>query len=156
MSQTAGEEAMIYTDMTKKAMKLAYDAHLGKTDKYGIPYIYHPAHVAEQMRTEEETTAALLHDVVEDTGVTLEQLAGAGFPPAVVEAVRLLTHEDGTDYMDYVARLKPDSIAKAVKLADLAHNSDTSRIGGGLTEEDRQRLEKYGRAKRCWNRLRIL
>lgn len=138
---------MIYTDMTKKAMILAYNAHHGKTDKCGVPYIYHPVHVAEQMRTEEEMTAALLHDVVEDTEVTLEQLAGAGFPHAVVEAVRLLTHEDGTDYMDYVARLKPNPIARAVKLADLAHNSEPSRMGGELTDEDFRRMEKYKAAK---------
>ena len=83
---------------------------------------------------------------VEDTAVTLEQLGEAGFPPVVVEAVRLLTHEEGTDYMDYVARLKPNPIARAVKLADLAHNSDTTRLGG-ITEKDFARLEKYKLAK---------
>jgi hypothetical protein len=142
-----GEKDMIYTDMTRKAMKLAYEAHKGHTDKYGLPYIYHPAHVAEQMTTEEETAAALLHDVVEDTNMTLETLRNAGFPPSVVEAVRLLTHEDGTEYMDYVARLKYNPIARAVKLADLAHNSDISRIDGEIIQEDIKRLEKYQRAR---------
>jgi (p)ppGpp synthase/HD superfamily hydrolase len=138
---------MIYTDMTRKAMKFAYDAHHGHVDKSGLPYILHPVHVAEQMRTEEETAAALLHDVVEDTGVTLAELREAGFSPSVVEAVRLLTREDGIDYMDYVARLKPDPIARAVKLADLAHNSDISRMNGSATQEDTERLEKYAKAR---------
>jgi len=137
---------MIYTDMTKKAMRVAYGAHRGQTDRYGVPYIFHPAHVAEQMNTEEETAAALLHDVVEDTDVTLEQLAREGFPPPVVEAVRLLTYEAGTDYMDYVERLKDHPVARAVKLADLAHNSDISRMGR-LTEKDYERLEKFRRAQ---------
>lgn len=138
---------MIYTDITKAAMILAYRAHTGKTDKYGIPYIYHPAHVAEQMRTEEETAAALLHDVVEDTKVTLEQLTDAGFPPSIVDAVRLLTHEDGVEYMDYVALLKDNTIARAVKLADLKHNSDTARIDGEMSATDHQRLKKYDQAR---------
>ncbi len=137
---------MIYTIVTKRAMVIAYNAHHGQLDRTGIPYIYHPVHLAEQMRTEEETAAALLHDVVEHSGVTLEDLRGQGIPEPVVEAVRLLTHAEGVAYMDYVAALKPNPIAKAVKLADLAHNSDTTRLES-VSDADKQRLEKYAQAK---------
>ncbi len=99
------------------------------------------------MHTEEETAAALLRDVLEDTDMTLQQLADTGFSSAMVKMVRLLTHEDGMEYMDYVVRLKPNTTVRAVKLADLTHNSDTSRINGEITAEDRNRLDKYGEAK---------
>ena len=139
---------MIYTPLTMKAMKLAYEAHHGQLDYNGMPYVFHPYHLAEQMTDEITTCAALLHDVVEDTDWTLEQLAEA-FPPEVVQAVALLTHDDGTDYFDYVRRIRENPIAKAVKLADLAHNSDQTRcIGSGLSDEQLARWrEKYSRAK---------
>ena len=114
---------MIYTELTKKAMRICFEAHRGQTDKGGVPYVFHPFHVAEQMQTEEETCAALLHDVVEDTDLTLQMLAAEGFPPAVTDALALLTHDEGTPYLEYVARLKADPVAAAVKLADLRHNS---------------------------------
>ena len=117
---------MIYTSMTIKAMKLAYKAHEGQVDRSGVPYIFHPIHLAEQMDEEISCTVALLHDVVEDTEVTLAELEQA-FPPAVTEAVCLLTHDKSVDYYDYVRNLKPNVIAKKVKLADLAHNSDEIR-----------------------------
>ena len=139
---------MIYTPLTMKAMKLAYEAHHGQLDYNGMPYVFHPYHLAEQMTDEITTCAALLHDVVEDTDWTIEQLE-AQFPPKVTQAVRLLTHDDGTDYFDYVRRIKGNPIAKAVKLADLAHNSDQTRcIGSGLSDEQLTRWrEKYSRAK---------
>lgn len=118
---------MIYTALTVKAMKLAYDAHHGQVDVNGVPYIFHPYHLAEQMSDEYSTCVALLHDVVEDTAVTIEELEKE-FPREVTEAVRLMTHDDNTDYFDYVRAVKKNPIAKAVKLADLAHNSDHSRI----------------------------
>ena len=139
---------MIYTELTRKAMKLAYDAHHGQLDKSGIPYIFHPFHLAEQMTDEYTTCAALLHDVVEDTEVTMSELEEA-FPPEVTEAVRLLTHGKSTDYFDYVRKIGTNSIAKAVKLADLRHNSDTSRLCGTAladTAETAKRLEKYAEA----------
>ena len=139
---------MIYTPLTMKAMKLAYEAHHGQLDYNGMPYVFHPYHLAEQMTDEITTCAALLHDVVEDTDWTIEQLE-AQCPPEVTQAVRLLTHDDGTDYFDYVRRIKGNPIAKAVKLADLAHNSDQTRcIGSGLSDEQLARWrEKYSRAK---------
>lgn len=134
--------------MTVKAMKLAYNAHRGQTDYNGVPYIFHPFHLAEQMDDEISCTAALLHDVVEDTDVTLEDLARE-FPEAVVEVVRLLTHEEGVDYADYIRQIKTNPIAVKVKLEDIKHNSDESRnTGSGLTEEKiRYWKEKYKRAK---------
>lgn len=141
---------MLYTDMTKKAIRLAYRAHQGQTDKCGLPYVFHPYHLAEQMDTEETIAAALLHDVVEDTPYTLEDLKAEGFPPSVLEAVALLTHEEGVPYMDYVAKIKSNPIARAVKLADLAHNSDLTRLNE-VREKDLRRVEKYKKAVELLN-----
>lgn len=126
---------MIYTVLTNKAMVIAYNAHHGQLDYNGIPYIYHPIHLAEQMDDELSCCVALLHDTVEDTAVTLEDLE-KDFPIAVTEAVALMTHNPGTDYFDYVRAIKDNPIAKKVKLADLNHNSDQSRcVGSDLTED---------------------
>ena len=139
---------MVYTPLTIKAMKIAYDAHHGQQDKSGVPYIFHPLHLAEAMEDEISCCVALLHDVVEDTEITLEQLASE-FPDQVVEAVRLLTHEPDTDYFDYVRAIKANPIAKQVKLADLAHNMDASRFSG--VEVPKERIgyfwDKYTKAK---------
>ena len=137
---------MIYTDKTKRAMKLCYEAHKGQVDKTGVPYVFHPFHVAEQMTDEATTIVALLHDVVEDTDYTLEDIAALGFGKEVVDAVALMTHEDDVPYLEYVARLKDNPLARAVKLADLAHNSDLSRLGE-IDDETRRRLEKYSQAR---------
>ena len=127
---------MIYTDLTNKALKIAYAAHDGQTDKAGMPYIFHPYHLAEQMDDEISVCVALLHDVAEDTAVTLESLAEI-FPQEVMEPLRLLTHKKGDDYLEYVKALKQNPTAKKVKLADLAHNSDQSRFSGipSISEE---------------------
>ena len=126
---------MIYTPLTNEAMRIAYNAHHGQLDYNGIPYIFHPIHLAEQMDDEYSCCVALLHDTVEDTDLTLEDLK-AIFPKEVTDAVALMTHEKGTDYFDYVWAIKENPIARKVKLADLAHNSDQSRcVGSDLTEE---------------------
>ena len=126
---------MIYTPLTAKAMKIAYHAHAGQTDKCGIPYIFHPIHLAEQMDDEISCCAALLHDVAEDTDVTLAQLARE-FPDEVMDVLKLLTHRKEVDYFEYVQAIKHNPIARKVKLADLYHNSDQSRcIGSGIPEE---------------------
>lgn len=135
---------MIYTSNTRKAMNIAYNAHMGQLDKSGVPYIYHPIHLAEQMETEEECVVALLHDTVEDTDVTFEELEKE-FSKSIVEAVKLLTHDDSTPYMEYVRKIKENPIAKRVKLADLRHNSDMTRKEE-ITEKDRERNEKYKKA----------
>ncbi len=118
---------MIYTPLTKKALKLCFEAHKNQTDKTGLPYVFHPFHLAEQMTDEYTTVTALLHDVVEDTDYTLNDLKEMGYPDEVITALSLLTHDDSSEYMEYVKRLKNNPIARAVKLADLKHNSDLSR-----------------------------
>ncbi len=133
---------MIYTDLTKRAMQIAYEAHHGQTDKSGVPYIFHPIHLAEQMQTEAETIAAILHDVVEDTDITLDDLAREGFPSEVIAALQLLTHDDVLPYLDYVREIKNNPIARSVKLADLKHNSDSGRLGT-IDDKAMDRLEKY-------------
>lgn len=136
---------MIYTKMTKKAMKIAYKAHDGQIDKSGLPYIFHPIHVAEQMKDELSTAAALLHDVVEDTGITLLELEKEGFPEEVLTAIQLLTRKGETSYLDYIRKVKTNDIAAAVKLADIAHNSDVNRLDK-VTKEDKERLGLYAQA----------
>lgn len=136
---------MIYTENTKKALRICFDAHKDQVDKSGMPYVFHPFHLAEQMKTEETTIVALLHDVVEDSDYTLEDLKEFGFSGAVIDAVALMTHADDVEYMDYVRKIKDNPIAKAVKLADLRHNSDLSRLDE-VTEKALNRREKYLKA----------
>ena len=136
---------MIYTALTKKAMKLCFAAHRDQVDKSGLPYVFHPLHLAEQMEDELTTVAALLHDVVEDTPYTMDDLQKMGFPEKVLAALKLLTHDDNTPYLEYVARLKSNSIARAVKLADLRHNSDLSRLDH-VDAKALMRVEKYRKA----------
>ena len=135
---------MLYTALTKKAMQIAFDAHKDQTDKNGMPYLYHPIHLAEQMTDEAEICVALLHDVAEDTDITLDDLARE-FPPEIIEALTLMTHDDATDYFDYVRAIKKNPIARAVKLADLAHNSDLSHLDE-VTPKALSRVEKYAAA----------
>ena len=140
---------MIYTKLTNKAMKLCYEAHMGQTDKSGLPYAFHPFHVAEQMRDEYTAAAALLHDTLEDTWVTPDYLRKEGYPEEVVDALILLTHDPAEPYMDYVRRIKKNPIARAVKMADLAHNADLSRLEGlddPAMEKAVRRAEKYRKA----------
>lgn len=128
-------------------MQIAYNAHHNQVDKSGVPYVFHPFHLAEQMKDEYSVCAALLHDVAEDTSVTLEELS-KDFPSEVIEALKLLTHAEGTDYFDYVRAIKDNPIATAVKLADLKHNSDETRLYGvNISEEQLDYWrDKYSRA----------
>ncbi len=139
---------MIYTELTNKALRFAYNAHHGQLDYNGIPYIFHPLHLAEQMDDEISCCAALLHDVVEDTAVTMEELERE-FPSEVISVLKLLTHGEGVPYFDYVRAIRSNPIAVTVKLADIAHNSDQTRcIGSGLTEKQLSYWkEKYAKAK---------
>ena len=136
---------MIYTKMTKLALRLCFDSHKEQNDKSGMPYVFHPFHLAEQMQDEDSTIVALLHDVVEDTDMTIEGLRDMGFSERVCDAISLMTHKDGVPYMEYVASIKQNPIAKAVKLADLRHNSDMTRLDS-ITLIDVAREEKYRRA----------
>jgi (p)ppGpp synthase/HD superfamily hydrolase len=133
---------MIYTNMTKKALKLCFDIHKEQVDKSGLPYVFHPFHLAEQMETEDTTIVALLHDVVEDSDLTLDDLRQMGFGDTVIAALALLTHDPAVEYMDYVRAVKDNPIARAVKLADLRHNSDLTRLDT-VDEKALARREKY-------------
>lgn len=135
---------MIYNMQVFRAMNIAYSAHMGQFDKAGVPYIFHPVHLAEQMDTEEECIVALLHDVVEDTEVTFEDLEKE-FSKTIIDAIRLLTRDKSVDYMEYVKNLKSNTIARKVKLADLRHNSDSTRLIK-ITDKDIERINKYKRA----------
>lgn len=139
---------MLYTTATKAALKVCYEAHAGQVDKSGIPYVFHPFHLAEQMGTEHEVCVALLHDVMEDTAMTAEDLVAAGIPREYVDTCLKLKHDPHVPYMDYVEALKDDEVARRVKMADLAHNSDLSRLDHDPSEEDLQRVEKYRAAMR--------
>ena len=136
---------MIYTKLTKKALKLCFEAHKDQVDKTGLPYVFHPFHLAEQMNDEYTTICALLHDVVEDTDYTIDDLKNMGFPIEVLEALKLLTHDPSVPYMDYVVALSDNEIAKSVKLADLRHNSDLTRLDV-VDEWAIKRNEKYKKA----------
>lgn len=136
---------MIYTPLTNRALRIAYEAHAGQLDKCGIPYVFHPYHLAEQMPDEATTCAALLHDVVEDTDITLDELARS-FPADEIDAVCLLTHEEGVPYLDYVRAIAAHPIARTVKRADLLHNLDDTRFAGQADVPKRdiaRRREKY-------------
>ncbi len=133
---------MLYTSMTKKALKLCFQAHQHQTDKSGIPYVFHPFHLAEQMKDEKTTVVALLHDVIEDTNYKIEDLRDMGFPEDVLEAISLMTHDKAVDYMQYVEEIKKNEIARAVKRADLMHNSDLSRLDK-VDEKAIARVKKY-------------
>jgi (p)ppGpp synthase/HD superfamily hydrolase len=142
---------MIYTPLTKKALRLCFDAHREQVDKTGLPYVFHPFHLAEQMKDEYTTVCALLHDVVEDTDYTLEDLRDMGFPHEVVDALALLTHDPAVPYMDYVKVIATNPIARKVKMADLRHNSDLSRMDE-VDEWAAARTEKYKKALRYLRR----
>ena len=136
---------MIYTPLTKKALQFCFDAHKEQTDKSGLPYVFHPFHLAEQMPDELTAAAALLHDVVEDTPYTLDDLRSQGFPETVIDALELLTHREGISYFDYVAAIKLNPIARQVKMADLRHNSDLTRLDV-VDSKALARVEKYKKA----------
>ena len=127
------------------ALSIAKKAHKGQYDKAGVDYIEHPLFVASQVDTQEEKAVALLHDVLEDSPYTAEELKLAGLPETVVTAVQVLTKKKGQDYQLYLELVKSNPIARRVKLADLKHNSDLSRLTT-ITEKDRERLEKYKKA----------
>jgi hypothetical protein len=126
----------------ERALQIAVQAHAGQTDKSGLPYAFHPIRVMLRCKTDEAKIAALLHDVVEDTSVTFEQLSAEGFPEDVLSAVRLLTHEPSVPYEEYIRQLSTNPIAKEVKLADLEDNSDIKRLKG-IDEKAVGRLRKY-------------
>lgn len=136
---------MIYTEYTKLAMNICYKAHKDQLDRSGVPYVFHPLHLAEQMEDEDTTITALLHDVVEDSSMTIDDLRKYGFSEDVLNAVEVLTHDPDTPYFDYIEKVKTNPIAVIVKREDLKHNSDLTRLDD-VTAKDIQRTEKYKKA----------
>ena len=131
--------------MVDLALSIARKAHEGQLDKAGVDYIEHPIYVASQVDTEEEKAVALLHDVIEDSPVSAEGLLQAGLPETVVTAVQVLTKKKEQDYQTYLETVKKNPLVRVVKLADLKHNSDLSRLSS-ITEKDKERLKKYKKA----------
>lgn len=126
------------------ALRIAVEAHEGQRDKNGMPYILHPLAVASKVEGLELKTIAILHDTIEDTYVTADFLLEKGIPKDIVEVVALLTKPKNEDYESYLRRVKENPKAKAVKLADLTHNTSPERASG-LNEH---RKKKYALAKR--------
>ena len=130
---------------SEKAYEIAKKAHLGQIDKAGEDYIKHPEKVASFVNSDEEKAVAYLHDVIEDTELTLEDLREYGFSEEVLKAVDVITKKKGQDYQTYLNSVKENKLARVVKLADLRHNSDLTRLIN-ITEKDIERKEKYQRA----------
>lgn len=139
---------MINTKLTRLASKIAYKAHEGQNDKAGVPYIFHPIHIAEQMDSEESCVVALLHDVIEDSDITLEILSKY-FNDDIIAALRVLTKKENDDYVMYIKRVKTNKLATKVKIKDLEHNRDLTRLDE-VTDKDRKRSMKY------WEAIRYL
>ncbi|WP_300120696.1 HD domain-containing protein [uncultured Enterococcus sp.] len=129
----------------QQALAIAKDAHKGQVDKAGVDYIQHPLFVASLVEGELAKTVALLHDVVEDSDWTLEDLRKEGLPEEVVQAVGIITKKRNENYEEYILRVKQNPLARQVKLADLQHNSDLSRLAN-VTDRDRKRVAKYQKA----------
>lgn len=134
---------MLYSQNIKKAVNIAFKAHEGQYDKGGYPYIMHPLHLAEDMTTEDEVITALLHDVLEDSEISLDFIKKQGFSEDVTNALVSLTRREYEEYSDYIKRIKnTGGIALNVKKADLRHNMTLERLEN-LTEKDKERLKKY-------------
>ena len=134
------------TDIVKAADEYAARKHEGQVDKAGVPYINHPRAVAAKLDSDVEKTVALLHDTVEDTDATVEEIREM-FGEEIADAVEVLTHPKDEPYMDYIRRIWKNRLARDVKLADLEHNMDLSRLNGKVTEKDLERVEKYKKAR---------
>ncbi len=131
--------------MLEKAIQIAAKAHEGQKDKAGQPYILHPLRVMLRTDSEIERICAVLHDVIEDTPITLDMLKDEGFSSDVLAALEALTKRQGESYDDFISRVLKNDTACHMKLADLADNMDLSRLQTP-SEEDFQRIEKYQKA----------
>ncbi|MHC1684741.1 MAG: GTP pyrophosphokinase [Clostridiaceae bacterium] len=132
--------------LLEKAIIIATKAHSGQVDKAGESYVLHPIRVMLKLKSEDEKIVGVLHDVIEDTQVTYDDLRKEGFSEVIIEALKRVTKIDGEDYMDFVKRAKENQISSKVKLADLEDNMDINRIANP-TEKDYKRIEKYKKAK---------
>lgn len=129
---------------------IATNAHAGQKDKAGAPYLLHVIRVMMSVESMDEKIVALLHDVVEDSEMTLAGLAKEGFPKKILQAVELLTKTESKPYKDYVEEIKQNELARVVKLADLKDNMNISRLKA-LTENDKLRIKKYRAAFKILN-----
>lgn len=127
-----------------KALLVAIKAHQGQKDKGGKPYILHPIRVALNVKGKDEKIVALIHDVIEDTSYTIDDLDF--LTEEQRKALLLLTHDDNTPYMEYIEEVKKNKIASKVKLKDLEQNMNLKRLKT-ISNKDLKRLEKYKRAK---------
>lgn len=141
LGRTTHPNVSVFPGSVEHALAVALAAHGLQRDKAGRPYILHVLTVAAGMETDDEIKAAMLHDVVEDSEITIEELK-RNFNPIVVEAVKALTKGTAETYDAYIQRVAEDPIARKVKAADLRHNMDLSRIPSP-TIDDRARVEKY-------------
>ena len=119
---------MLYTPKIIECLRFVEEFHHERYDKIGAPYILHPVFVADQMDTEDETIVALLHDVVEDTPITLDDLRDKGYSDEIVVAIDALTRRTGETYSAYIERLSNNKLARRVKIADLRHNLQPERV----------------------------
>lgn len=156
--EVRGSSPLLSTNTMKKkllmtALNFAVDAHKKQFDKAGLPYVLHPIRVAEAMETEEEKVVALLHDVVEDTSVTLLDIYAEfnvfkhPVKDTIHDAVNAMTKRHGEKYQDYLDRVAANPIAKAVKIADMADNSKPERIRCLSIQKQLRLLAKYTRGR---------
>lgn len=131
-----------YNEQFQIALELAVKKHKNQTDKAGNPYILHPLHVMENVKNKDAKIVAILHDIIEDTDVTEDYLLEIGISKHIVDAVVLLTHNDNTEYQEYVKNLSSNPLSKEVKITDLQHNMDLKRLPI-LKEKDLDRNRKY-------------
>ncbi len=131
--------------MIERAILIATNAHNGQIDKAGMPYILHPLRVMMNVDSMEEKIVAVLHDVVEDTFITLKDIENTGFSSEVVAALDAITRRDGESYERFIVRVMTNKTACIVKLADLEDNMDLSRLEV-VSDDDIKRLEKYKKA----------
>lgn len=143
-------------ELNLKALWIADKAHMGQKDKAGQDYIYHPMRVADALANNkslslldrtEGSIAGMLHDVVEDTDITINYLREHGFPENILFAIDCLTRREGENYQDFIVRCCQSKIAMRVKIADLEDNLDMRRLKH-ITEKDIERINRYLEARR--------
>ena len=147
MMMLTGEDHKSQIKESEAALEIAKKAHAGQVDKAGKPYIDHPMRVAERVKDDHDCfVLALIHDVMEDSNITAEELIESGIRAEIVEKAKILTHDKDIPYLEYVNQIKADPVATRVKLADLKDNMDISRISSPIPA-DYERLERYKKAK---------
>lgn len=132
-------------DLYDRAYEIAEKAHKGQKDRAGEDYFQHVIFVANLVDGEQEKAVALLHDVVEDTATTIDDLRAVGIPDEVISAVAVLTKQKSDSYFEYIEQVKKNELARKIKLADLTHNADLNRFSQP-SKKDYERRGKYIKA----------